>query len=287
MNADTKTADEVTAAAGHTSLARASLTRTGAKLFGGFNYLGFGFVLLLILLWEVCVTSGLIKVFGLPAFSKVAAAFFRMVGNGQLFEALLPSLQRWAIGYTIAVVVGVLLGMLMGYFKVFYKLLEPITELVRPIPSPAYVPVAILFLGIDDAMKIFVIAFASMFSTMISTYSGVRSIDAVQMGTAKTFGISRFATIFHVVLPAAAPYILSGMRISLAVSLILTVIAEMIAGNSGIGYAILVAQRGFQVDEMYAGIIALGIVGYALNRIFLVIESALLKWHLATAGHGK
>jgi ABC-type nitrate/sulfonate/bicarbonate transport system permease component len=107
------------------------------------------------------------------------------------------------------------------------------------------------------------------------------------MGTAKTFGISRFATIFHVVLPAAAPYILSGMRISLAVSLILTVIAEMIAGNSGIGYAILVAQRGFQVDEMYAGIIALGIVGYALNRIFLVIESVLLKWHLATTGHGK
>jgi ABC-type nitrate/sulfonate/bicarbonate transport system permease component len=255
-----------------------------AARLGQVNYLGFGFVLALLVLWEAAVRLEMIAVFGLPAFSSVLAAFAGAVVSGELLATLVPTLQRWAIGYALAIIVGVSIGMLMGYSRMVYRLLEPITEFIRPIPSPAYVPVAILFLGIGDAMKIFVITLAAVFPTMISTYSGVRSIDSVQMGTAKTFGLPRGATVRHVVLPAAAPYIFTGLRVSLAVSLILTVISEMIAGNSGMGYYILFAQRSFLVPEMYAGIITLGILGYTLNRLFLLIERKLLGWHFAVSG---
>lgn len=250
------------------------------------RYLGVAFLLVLLLLWEVSVRFGWIQAFGLPAFSKVAGAFWNFVSSGEALSVLVPSLKRWAVGYFMAIVLGVALGMLMGYYSFFYRLLEPVAELLRPIPSPAYVPIAILFLGIDDAMKIFVIVFASFWAPMINTYAGVRGIDAVQINTAHTLGVPRTVAIWHVVLPAAAPYIFAGMRVSLAVSLILTVIAEMIAGNSGIGYFILYAQRTFEIEAMYAGIVALAIVGYGLNTLFVAIEKRVLAWHFATTERG-
>jgi ABC-type nitrate/sulfonate/bicarbonate transport system permease component len=247
---------------------------------------GVGLLGLLLILWEVSVRSGWVVSFGFPPFSQVVIAFYQFVASGEMVQVVLPTLQRWAIGYTIAIVLGITVGVLMGYFGFFYRLLEPLTELIRPIPSPAYVPVAIIFLGIDDPMKIFVITFASFFPIMVSSYSGVRGIDAVQMNTARTFGVPQLTTMWHVVLPAASPFIFAGMRISLAVSLIVTIVAEMIAGNSGIGYYILLAQRSFRVGEMYAGIIILALIGYGLNRLFLIVERLVLKWHLATTGRG-
>jgi ABC-type nitrate/sulfonate/bicarbonate transport system permease component len=273
-------------AAPATSASGGSGAASVLRRLGESNWIGFAFLGLVLLLWEISVRAQWVQSFGFPAFSTVVVAFWQFLVSGDVVQVLLPSLQRWMIGYAIAIVVGVAVGLLMGYVTFFYKLLEPITELIRPIPSPAYVPVAIIFLGIDDTMKIFVIAFASFFPIMINTFVGVRSIDAVQMNTARTFGIPPLTTMWHVVLPAAAPYIFAGMRVSLALSLILTIIAEMIAGNSGIGYYILLAQRSFRVGEMYAGIIILGLIGYALNRLFLIVESRVLKWHLATTGKG-
>lgn len=269
-----------------TDVARRSRLRALWRRLDELNLVGFGFIALLLLLWELSVQLGWVQSFGFPPFSKVLQGFVTFVISGEMADVLGSSLRRWAVGYAIAIVVGVTLGLLMGYVRFFYKLLEPLTELLRPIPSPAYIPVAIIFLGIDDAMKVFVIAFASVFPILLSTYSGVRGIDSVQLNTARTFGISGARTLWEVVLPAAAPYIFTGMRVSLGLSLILTIIAEMIAGNSGIGYYILLAQRSFRVGEMYAGIIVLGLLGYVLNRAFLLIERAVLRWHFATTGRG-
>ena len=189
------------------------------------------------------------------------------------------SLWRMFAGYFIGVLLGVLLGLLMGYFRFFYNLLEPITEVLRPIPSPAYLPIVILFLGIDDEMKIFMIAFASLFPVLINTYSGVRSVDPIQLQTARTFGVTGRKLIWQIVLPASSPYIFTGMRVSLAVALIVMVISEMVAASSGIGYFILSAQRGFQIREMFAGVLTLAVVGYVLNRLFVAIENRVLAWH--------
>jgi len=134
-------------------------------------------------------------------------------------------------------------------------------------------------LGIDDEMKIFMIAFASFFPVLLNTYSGVRSVDPVQLQTARTFGVAGWKLLWQIVLPASSPYIFTGMRVSLAVALIVMVISEMVAASSGIGYFILSAQRGFKIREMFAGVLTLAALGYVLNRLFLAIENRVLAWH--------
>jgi ABC-type nitrate/sulfonate/bicarbonate transport system permease component len=183
------------------------------------------------------------------------------------------------VGYFIGIGLGVLVGLMMGASRLVYYALEPLTEILRPIPSPAYVPIAILFLGIDDEMKIFMIAFATFFPVLLNTYSGVRSVDPVQLQTARTFGVKGRKLLWQIVLPSASPYIFTGMRVSLAIALIVMVISEMVAASNGIGYFVLAAQRGFKIREMFAGVVTLAVIGYTLNRIFLAIENRVLAWH--------
>jgi ABC-type nitrate/sulfonate/bicarbonate transport system permease component len=214
-----------------------------------------------------------------PRMSAILATWWDLIVSGELLGELVPSLWRMFAGYFVGVALGVLVGLLMGYVRFFYTLLEPITEVLRPIPSPAYLPIVILFLGIDDEMKIFMIAFASFFPVLLNTYSGVRSVDPVQLQTARTFGVSGWKLLWQIVLPASSPYIFTGMRVSLAVALIVMVISEMVAASSGIGYFILSAQRGFKIREMFAGVLTLAVLGYILNRLFLMIENRVLAWH--------
>jgi ABC-type nitrate/sulfonate/bicarbonate transport system permease component len=243
------------------------------------RWLGVGFIVLLLGLWEWAAAVGTLPSMSFPPMSEILTTWWRLIVSGELLGELLPSLWRVFAGYFIGVVLGVLFGLLMGYFRVFYNLLEPITEVLRPIPSPAYLPIVILFLGIDDEMKIFMIAFASFFPVLLNTYSGVRSVDPIQLQTARTFGVAGRKLLWQIVLPASSPYIFTGMRVSLAVALIVMVISEMVAASSGIGYFILSAQRGFKVREMFAGVLTLAALGYVLNRLFLAIENRVLAWH--------
>ncbi len=230
-------------------------------------------------LWELSSAKGWVPALSWPRVSAITVTWWDLVKSGELPTELASSLWRMFVGYLIGVGLGVLVGLLMGAFRPIYNLLEPLTEILRPIPSPAYVPIAILFLGIDDEMKIFMIAFASFFPVLLNTYSGVRSVDPVQIQTARTFGVSGRRLLWQVVLPSSSPNIFTGMRISLAVALIVMVISEMVAASNGIGYFILAAQRGFQIREMFAGVFTLAIVGYSLNRIFLALEARVLRWH--------
>lgn len=239
-----------------------------------------GFVLLAVLvaLWEMSVRLGWVVSPTWPPISGVLWTFLQLCFDGTYVQVIGQSLLRLAQGYAIATVLAVGAGILMGTWTRAYLLFEPLLELLRPIPSPAYLPMAILFLGIDDAMKIFMVAFASFFPILLNTIAGVRSVDQVLIDTGRTFGLRRAAIIGRVVLPAAAGYVVTGMRISLAIALIVTVIAEMVAGNSGIGFYILSAQRSFLVIEMYAGVIALALTGFALNKGFVALEHRLMHW---------
>lgn len=242
---------------------------------------GPGVLLILALLgaWELSVQLKLVQAISWPAFSSVVEAWVVLLARGVLPAELLATLRRLLVGYGLAVVAGVGVGVLMGWFRFCYHLLEPLTEGLRPIPSPAYLPMAILFFGIGDTMKVFLVALTCFFPILLNTYSGVRAVDPVQLQTARTFGLKVWATLQGVVLPAAAPYIFTGLRISLAVALIVSVIAEMVASTDGMGFLILQSQRAFRIPEMYAGVITLGLLGYLLNRAFLVVEGRLLGWH--------
>lgn len=238
----------------------------------------------LLVLWELSVRLKIVESLTWPPFSEILATWVRMLAGGELLRPLGPSLMRMFSGYLVAIAAGVTLGLLIGYFRFAYNLLEPLIELIRPIPSPAYIPIAILFLGIGDAMKVFVIALASFFPILLNTYGGVRAVDPVQVDTGRTFGLTRAGIIRQIVLPNAAPYIATGMRVSLGIALILMVISEMVAGSSGIGYFVLDAQRSFQVQEMYAGVITLALLGYTLNRLFLKAERRVMRWHIESSG---
>jgi ABC-type nitrate/sulfonate/bicarbonate transport system permease component len=239
---------------------------------------GVALILSLLCVWEASVRLGWVVSPTWPPFSLVLETFWQNLTDGTYIAVIGSSLRRLFVGYFLAVVLAVSIGLAMGVWRGFYLLLEPLVEFLRPIPSPAYLPMAILFLGIDDGMKVFMVAFAAFFPILLNTVSGVRSVDPVLLETAKTFGYGRRHIVQKILLPASASFVLTGMRISLAIALIVTVIAEMVAGNSGIGFYVLNAQRSFLVPEMYAGVIALAFVGFGLNRLFVAIERALLAW---------
>jgi NitT/TauT family transport system permease protein len=233
----------------------------------------------LLVLWELSVRLKWVVTPTWPAVSTVFDTFWQACLDGTYLQVFGSSLRRLAAGYLIATLCAVSIGLAMGVWRRMYLLFEPLVELLRPIPSPAYLPMAILFLGIDDGMKVFMVAFASFFPILLNTVSGVRSVDLVLVDTGRTFGLKRRQIIWRIMLPAAAGYILTGMRVSLAIALIVTVIAEMVAGNSGVGFYILNAQRSFLVPEMYAGVIALALLGFGLNKGFVALERMALKWH--------
>jgi len=235
-------------------------------------------ILVLLALWEASVRLEWMVTPTWPAVTTVFATFWQNLTDGTYLAVIGSSLRRLFVGYFLAVALAVAIGIAMGVWRAFYLLAEPLVEFLRPIPSPAYLPMAILFLGIDDTMKVFMVAFASFFPILLNTVSGVRSVDPILLETGKTFGYGRWQIVRKVLLPASASFVLTGMRISLAIALIVTVIAEMVAGNSGIGFYVLNAQRSFLVPEMYAGVIALALVGFALNKIFVLVESILMRW---------
>ena len=239
---------------------------------------GFALIAAVLALWEVASALAWVDPISVPRVSAIMQSWIASFASGELTKELAPSLWRIFAGFAAAAVIGIALGLLMGTVSFVYRLLEPITEFVRPIPAAAYIPIAILFLGIGNEMKIFVVFLACLFPILLNTYSGVRGVDPVLVDTGRTFGIGWPQALRQIVLPAALPSILTGMRISLGIALIVAVVAEMITGNSGIGYFILDMQRTFRIAEMFAGIFTLGLIGYLVNFAFLRIESHFLRW---------
>lgn len=227
---------------------------------------------------EVAVRLGKLNGMLVPPPTKVLQLTFEIVTSGSFLKPLGTTLYLLFLAYFLASALAILLGLLMGRFRAIYNLFEPLVEALRPLPKPALLPPLILLLGLGDAMKIAIVGLAVFFPVLINTIQGVRGVDPVLVNTARTFGHGRFAILSKVVLPAALPLILAGMRVSLALGLILVVIAEMLAGTGGLGYLILDMQRSFKVQQMYAWLIILAVLGYGLNAVFLKLEQRATHW---------
>jgi ABC-type nitrate/sulfonate/bicarbonate transport system permease component len=243
------------------------------------KFSGLIFILVIFAVWESVARAELVNPLVVPPLSRIFGIFFELLGSGQIPLQIVASMKRALIGYGLAAAVFVPLGILMGLFQPVYRLLEVIVETLRPVPPPAVIPVALLFFGLEDAMKIFVIFFSCAWPILLNTIDGVRSLDRVLLNTARTFGLSRRRICWQVILPACSPQIVTGLRVSLPIMLILVVISEMVGSTDGIGYFILDSQRRFKVAQMYAGMLSLAILGYALNRIFNLLHRRLLGWH--------
>ncbi len=236
-------------------------------------------ITLLLLLWEVSVARGWIVSDNWPRFSAVLVAAYRGLLSGELTEILGATLYRMLAGYAVGCFLGVLFGLLLGSNRILDWTIRPLIEIQRTLPSPAIIPPLILFLGVDDTLKIFIIMLAVFPPVFVNTYGGVRGLDETLLLTARTFGLSRFDTLRKIVLPATLPAMTAGMRIALSLALIMAVISEMISGASGVGNYLMSMQYAMRADSMYAAVICLAAAGYLLNRIFLVLERAILHWH--------
>lgn len=242
-----------------------------------------GFLLLggLLVLWQVSALYWVSST-NWPPVTDIARAMVAGFRSGELPQVFGSSLYRMLVGFAAGSTLGVLLGMLMATSRWINAALSPLVELLRPIPIPAIVPPLILLLGIDDAMKIFVVAFSAFFPVLVNTIAGVRSQDRTPLDVARTMQVGRWRTLARVVLPASMPYILAGLRVSLALALIVTVVAEMIAGSAGVGFYLMTMQYAMRAGDMYAAIFLLAAMGYVLNRLVLAIEKKVLHWYQRT-----
>ena len=233
-------------------------------------------------LWQVWAISE--DSYLLPRVSTVLGRAWEIWPTTEFLGQVAASLKRLAAGFVIGAGVGVGVGLLMGSSRATRRTLEPLTEFLRAIPAIAVVPAAIVVLGLGDAMYVSIIAFGVCFPVLINTIDGVRAVPLEARDTASMLHVGGTERITRIYLPAALPSIVAGLRIALSIGLVLVVISEFVGEGEGLGHYIWVQQTVFAYPEMFAGILFLGLLGYVLNRLFLLVERRVLAWHYGAAG---
>lgn len=232
---------------------------------------------LLVLFWWV-TTIGSTSFF-IPKPVELAQTFVRVWIGDRFFDDVVPSLTNLVAGVILAIVLGISFGVLIGSMRWLRALTEPTLEFFRALPPPVLVPVLMLLIGINDSMKVAVIVSGAIWPVLLNTIEGVRAVDSVLSDSARTYGITGWARVRHLVLPSAGPQIAAGIRQCLSIALILMVISEMFASSAGLGFTIVQFQRSFAIPEMWSGIVVLGLIGIILSFIFQWTERRVLRWY--------
>ena len=213
-----------------------------------------------------------------PISDSLSTLAEEMMTSG-FWDAVGSTVQGWALGLGIAAALAIPLGIMIGTSRMLWHATRVVIEFLRPVPSVALIPLAILIYGTGMETKVFLAAFAAFWQLLVQVLYGVQDVDPVATDTARSFGFSRAQRLFRVTLPSATPYIATGLRIASAVSLILVVTAELVIGAAGLGQEINLARSGGNVELMYALILATGVLGLLLNTIFVRAERYFLRWH--------
>jgi NitT/TauT family transport system permease protein len=204
--------------------------------------------------------------------------------SGELPLDVVASLSRVAVGFALGAGLALPLGLAMGANPVVHAWLNPLVQVLRPIPPIAYIPLAILWFGLGDPPAVFLIALGAFFPVLMNTVAGVRQVDGIYLRAARNLGAGRITMFVRVILPAAVPYILSGVRIGIGTAFIVVIVSEMIAVNDGLGYRILEAREYFWSDKIIAGMISIGLLGLAIDIGMGRLTTYLLRWHRGLEG---
>lgn len=247
---------------------------------GGFFILPLIVPILLLVGWELLSRKGLIKPTILPPPSDIWLVFVEMIKSGELLNHLRVSLWRVMKGFSTGAILGLITGVLIGLSPRVERALVLITGLLRPIPIIAWVPVLILWMGIDEASKITVIAIGSFWPVLLNVVHGIRNTDKKYVEVATIFEKSRWTLLTKVVLPSALPSIFTGIRIGIGIAWMSVVGAELIAASAGVGYMIMYARELSQADVMLVGVISIGITGLLIDYAIRTLETRLLKWNI-------
>ena len=215
-----------------------------------------------------------------PRLSTILVQFKDMWLFSQFQLHVVPSLIRIAAGFALAVILGLIIGVPLGLSRWGRLLAMPHIEWLRAMPPPAMLPISILLLhSIGDRQKISFIAFFCLFPILLNTIDGVRGIDPNLIETTRSYGIRGFEQIRRVVLPAALPQIFAGLRTSLSLAVIIMVLTEYFSSTNGVGYVLLISKNTFQLAPMWAAIVLIGVLGYLLNLMLILVEHRVLAWH--------
>jgi ABC-type nitrate/sulfonate/bicarbonate transport system permease component len=232
--------------------------------------------------WEVAARAE--SSFLFPRATTVLQRAWHVWPSEDFLSSVAASLGRLAVGFSIGALLGVLLGLLMGSSRTTRRTLEPLVELARATPAIAWVPAAIVILGFGDGMRIAVIAFGVLFPVLVGTLDGVLAVSPETRDTATMLHVGWARRVFGVYLPASLPWVVAGLRVALSIGLVMVVISELVGGGEGLGVYLRFQQSQFNVPELYGGILFLGVLGFALNRLFVAAERHVLAWHHGAAG---
>lgn len=234
--------------------------------------------------WELMPALGVVQAKYLPPASEVIAALATDLGLTAFWVAVGDTMLAWAIGLAIAVAAALVLGLVIGMSPFLRRFTNSTIEFLRPIPSVALIPLAVLLFGIKIESSLLLIVYACFWQVLIQVLYGVADVDNVAMQTARSYGFSYAQRVRDVVFPTMLPYLMTGIRLAASVALILAITAELLIGSPGLGKEIALAQSGGAISGMYALILATGFLGVAINGVTRVVEKRVLSWHPSVRG---
>ncbi|QGZ39425.1 NitT/TauT family transport system permease protein [Pseudoduganella flava] len=215
----------------------------------------------------------------LQAYDPATQSWLAWALSGELWMDTVGSMYRVLVGFAVGAGLALPLGLLMGASPRVYAWINPLMQVLRPIPPIAYIPLSILWFGLGNAPAVFLIALGAFFPVLMNTIAGVRQVDGIYIRAARNLGVSQSTMFVRVMLPAAVPYILSGVRIGIGTAFIVVIVSEMIAVNNGLGFRILEAREYFWSDKIIAGMISIGILGLLIDIGMNKLNNHLLRWH--------
>ncbi|MBB6404071.1 ABC transporter permease [Arthrobacter sp. AZCC_0090] len=242
--------------------------------------LGAGTPVLLLLLWWATSLQSTDTFF--PPLKDILQSFQQLWLFAHFQSDVLVSLGNLLLGYAMASAVGVALGFVIALVLVARNVLEPLIHFLRSIPPVALVPIFISLVGFGTEMRVFSIALAALFPTLIATVDGIRSVDSGLKDVARVYRFTTVEKVTQVYLPSAAPQIFSGLQVSLQVAFVVMIASEMLGPSQGIGAMTLLAQQSFMISDMWAGILLLGVIGFAANIVFSLIRRRVLAWYIGS-----
>ena len=235
-------------------------------------------LLLLAAAWEIAARTGLVSTLALPPLSEVVVAWVDLVRSGELITNGAASLWRAGAGLFLSIVIGAALGIVMAWWKPVNVVLSPLVEMFYPMPKSALIPVTVLWLGFGNGSKILLIFLGCMLPVTIGAFNGARSSEQVLVWSARCMGASRLRMLWDVVVPSAMPELLNGIRTALALSFILLVSSELIVAQQGLGYLIGFLGANGSYDAMFAVVLTVAFLGFAADRIYLLVMHRVLRW---------
>jgi ABC-type nitrate/sulfonate/bicarbonate transport system permease component len=247
-----------------------------------YTLISLGSVLAAVLLWALATQLGVISRAKIPAPTDLVTEFWQLLQVGYsgspMWKHVGASLGRTLLGLVCAVIIGTPIGLMVGYSRAVSAVLEPFFSLLRPMPAIAFIPLVILYFGIGEFSKIVLIFFTSMLHMILHASAGVRAVPNELLRVAYNYGVRGRDLFLRVILPAAMPHVMTGIRTTTAISWALVVAAELVGAQQGLGYIVMDAATFFRISDLYIGIILIGVIGFAIEIAEKRLENKLLHW---------